>query len=300
MILSRRRALLAGPAVVLAVALGLAGCDASGGSPGPSQPEPTASPTPSGPATGAPPRPRTEPGTGEYLAGLPVTVRLPREDPAAVVVLVPGGGWSRADPRWLAPLGEHLVSAGLAVVTITYGTSSTGTSWPVPADDVRCAVAYAAQEVPDVPVVVAGHSAGAHLSAVVGLVPEGTDAFCPYPARASDGVVGLAGPYDVSATRGLAGNLFGVPEPEAPELWAQGNPVLLADRRPELPFLLVHGSEDELVGEQFARGFEAALTAQGHPVELVVIEGATHGSVVQPDVVGDLVAEWVLTTVAAS
>ncbi len=268
--------------------------------PGQEAADATASPAPSPTPVGAPARPEAEPGPGEYLAGLPATVALPDAEPAAVVVLVPGGGWSTADPLGLAPLGEHLRAAGLAVVTITYGTSSTGSSWPVPADDVRCAVAYAGEQVPDVPVLVAGHSAGAHLAAVVGLVPEGRGAFCPYPPRAADGVVGLAGPYDVSATGGLAGNLFGVAEPEAPDLWAEGNPLLLAGGRPDLPFLLVHGTADRLVGEEFARAFEDALDDGGHPVEVVVVEGATHNGVLRPDAVGDVVATWSLQTAATS
>lgn len=292
------------PTVLLAVAL-VAGCGSAAtgpesrtpgpsGAPGPGSSTPTPTPTPT--PTGAPPRPEADPAPGEYLAGLPARVELPGSSPAAVVVLVPGGGWATADPSSLAPLGEHLRAAGLATVTITYGTSSTGSSWPVPADDVRCAVAFAAEQVPGVPVVLAGHSAGAHLAAVVGLAPAGADAFCPYPDRAADGVVGLAGPYDVSATAGLAGNLFGVAEPEAPALWAEGNPLLLAGERPDVPFLLLHGDADRLVGEEFARDLDAALAEGGHPVRVEVLAGATHSGILRPEVSGDVVAGWVLET----
>lgn len=290
------------PTVLLALALALAaGCGSAstppdGGPDGPSATPAPTSPTPT--PTGAPPRPEADPGPGEYLAGLPATVEVPEVPPVAVVVLVPGGGWATADPSALAPLGEHLRAAGLATVTITYGTSSTAASWPVPADDVRCAVAFAAEQVPDVPVVLAGHSAGAHLAAVAGLAPAGEDASCPYPERAADGVVGLAGPYDVSATGGLAGNLFGVAEPEAPQLWAQGNPLLLAGERPDVPFLLLQGDADRLVGEEFARGFEAALVEGGHPVRVEVLAGATHSGILRAEVSGDVVASWVLETLA--
>lgn len=294
----RPRALAAALATV--VVLGTAGCTTDDGAttatpsvPPPSQGTMPATTAPSSPAEprGAAPRPAAEPGPGEYLAGLPATVEDPGDAPA-VVVLVPGGGWTTADPARLVPLAAHLADAGLAVVTITYGTSSTGASWPVPADDVRCAVAFAADQVPDVPVVLVGHSAGAHLSAVAALDPTGDDAFCPYPPHAAGALVGLAGPYDVSATRGLAGNLFAVAEPEAPELWAAGNPVLLAAQRPEVPVLLVHGAEDGLVGEEFARGFESALRDGGHPTTLVVAAGADHSAVRQPEVVGDALLAW--------
>lgn len=293
---------------LLSCLLALSACAAQGGSPADgadgaagSSAGTSGGPVPSPPpVTGAPPRPSAAPGPGEYLAGLGASVTVPVTPSPAVVVLVPGGGWATADPLGLGALAEHLTAAGLAVATITYGTSSTGAAWPVPADDVRCAVAYAAEQVPDVPVVLVGHSAGAHLSAVVGLAPEGEGGSCPYAPREAAGVVGLAGPYDVSATRGLAGNLFGVPEPDAPDLWAQGNPLLLAGERPDLPFLLVHGTADRVVGEEFARGFETALADGGHPVEVVVVDGATHSGVVRPDVVGDLVARWVVETATAS
>src|SRR5665647_1394458 len=79
------------------------------------------------PATGP-----VTPGPGEYLPGLPASVDLPTGDPTVVVVLVPGGGWSSADPAGLAPLAAHLTDNGLAVVTITYGTSGTDAYYPRP------------------------------------------------------------------------------------------------------------------------------------------------------------------------
>ena len=146
-------------AVGLAATALLTGCGSGG-----ENPSTDADPTPS---AGAP----TTPGPGEYLAGLPASVDLPTGDPTAVTVLVPGGGWSSADPAGLAPLAADLTDNGLAVVTITYGTSGTDAYYPRPVDDVACAVAYAAEQVPDVPVVLVGHSAGAQLVALAGPGP---------------------------------------------------------------------------------------------------------------------------------
>lgn len=268
-------------AVGLAATALLTGCGTGG-----SNPSTDADPTPS---AGAP----TTPGPGEYLPGLPASVDLPTGDPTAVVVLVPGGGWSSADPTGLAPLAVHLTDNGLAVVTITYGTSGTDAYYPRPADDVACAVAYATEQVPDVPVVLLGHSAGAHLVALVGLAPERDDATCPYPARAADAVVGLAGPYDVTQTGGLAENLFGVPESEDPELWRDGNPLTWTAERPEVPFLLVHGEDDRDVPMSFTDSFATALTEGGHDVTVEKLPDVTHMSVFTPEVVGDLLVAWI-------
>lgn len=268
-------------AVGLAATALLTGCGSGG-----ENPSTDADPTPS---AGAP----TTPGPGEYLPGLPASVDLPTGDPTAVTVLVPGGGWSSADPAGLAPLAAVLADSGLAVVTITYGTSGTDAYYPRPVDDVACAVAYAAERVPDVPVVLVGHSAGAQLVALAGLVPVRDDAACPYQPYPADGVVGLAGPYDVTQTGGLAENLFGVPESADPELWRDGNPLIWTAERPEVPFLLVHGEDDRDVSMQFTDTFAAALTDGGHDVTVEKLPGVTHMSVFTPEVVGDLLVAWI-------
>ncbi len=232
------------------------------------------------------------PGPGEYLAGRSATVDL-AADPRAVVVLVPGGAWTQIwDPEGFAALADALAEAGLAVVQITYGTAATQAYYPRPVDDVACAVAYAAEQVPDVPVVVVGHSAGAVLAVLVGLVPERGDLECPYEPRAADGVVGLAGPYDVGRT-GIGENLFGVPEGDDPELWRDGNPLTWVDERAEVPFLLAHGEADSQVPVFFTRDMAEALEAGGHDVTVEVLPGREHNDMYRADVVGALVVGWV-------
>lgn len=218
------------------------------------------------------------PAAGEYLPGLAATVALPDGDPRAVVVLVPGGSWRTADPTGLLPLGEDLAAAGYAVVTITYGTDGTGDHFPRPLDDVTCAMGYAAEQAPGVPVVVVGHSAGANLALLAGLRPADADAQCPYDHVPAAGVVGLAGPYDVVAS-GIGRNLFGVAQDEDPELWADGDPFTWAAERPDLPVLLVHGQADDLVPVAFTDRMAAALSGSGHDVRVELVPGAGHNDV---------------------
>lgn len=251
----------------------------------------------SGPGDGESSAAADAPVTEDYRPGMAATTYRASGDPDAVVVLVPGGGWSSADPGGLAPLAEHLVGEGSAVVTITYGTSGTGEHYPVPVDDVTCAVAYAARQVPGVPVVLVGHSAGAHLSVLAALRPEprtGSDPeACPHPARAADAVAGLAGPYDVEAVGPIGRDLFAASRAEAADLWTEGNPLTWAAERPELPVLLVHGTADDVVPLSFTEQLAAALTAGGHEVRTEPLEGVDHGEVYRAEVVGDLLAGWV-------
>lgn len=236
------------------------------------------------------------PAAVEYRPGLAASVAVPDGPADAVVVLVPGGGWSTADPAGLAPLADLLVDVGLAVVTVTYGTAGSGSSYPAPADDVACAVAFAADQVPDVPVVAVGHSAGAHLAVLAALAPDVRDepeTPCAYPQHPADGVVGLAGPYDVARTDGMALSLFGVDPAEAPEVWAEGNPHTWADARPDLPVLLVHGEDDDVVPTWFTTSLADDLTAGGHDVAVELLPGTDHMDVILPEVVGDLIGDWV-------
>lgn len=232
----------------------------------------------------------------EYRPGRAAVLELPAGEPTGVVVLVPGGGWASADPGGLGSLASALVGAGLAVVTITYGTSGSGDRYPTPVLDVACAASYAAAQVPDLPVVLVGHSAGAHLASLAALQPPGTpdapDDECPSPPHPADAVVGLAGPYDLAEVD-FAVELFGASREQEPTLWTEGNPVTWAQERPEVPFLLVHGDADSVVPTSFSTSFGQVLRGGGHDVVVEILPGVDHGDVLQGDVVGDLLVRWV-------
>lgn len=242
--------------------------------------------------------PSTEVALQQVAPGVAASVVRPTADPAdVVVVLVPGGGWVSADPSGLAPLAAYLADLGATVVSISYRTSSDGSYFPEPVQDVGCGIAYAATQAEgasadEVILAVVGHSAGAQLAAVAALDPDqATGPDCPYDAREADRLVGLAGPYDVVAASGQAQLLFG-PESPDPTEWDDGNPVVLAARRPTLPVLLVHGAVDDVVPVSFSEQFADALTAAGHPVELQVVDAADHMRVFEADIAGPLVADW--------
>ena len=182
-------------------------------------------------------------------------------------------------------------------MTITYRTDSTGDHFPRPLADVTCAAGFAAQEVPGVPVVVVGHSAGANLTVLAGLRPPEADDECPHPLVAVDGIVGLAGPYDVEGSR-IGLNLFGVGLMEDPDLWADGDPFTWVDERPELPVLLVHGEADH-VPIAWTDRLADALTDAGHDVWVERVPGATHNDVIRTDVLLAPLTDWLASVVVA-
>jgi len=223
-------------------------------------------------------------------------IRAPEgEGPFPAVVLVHGGGWVAGDPSIMRPLARHLNDNGFLTLNIRYALSSLGLpGYPQAVDDVACAVRVAASHPDsDGTVAIVGHSAGAHIGALVALTGDRYAEDCPAPGTGiPDRFVGLAGPYDASRL-GLAMQVFfGAGLDAAPDLWAAGNPQELADANPELESLIMYGEFDGLIDEHFALEFFEALHTSGSTALLELVEGARHNEMHDPDLVGDLIVTW--------
>jgi acetyl esterase/lipase len=216
------------------------------------------------------------------------------EGPFPAAVLVHGGGWVGGSPRLMGDLARFLAGEGILVVNASYTLSDGTAGFPVAVDDVACAVRYAAAHPDgDGTVAVIGHSAGAHLAALVALDPGVYGEGCPLEEpRVPDRLVGLAGPYDVTRLGPLMLPFFGVDPEDDPATWAAGNPLLQTANNVELSSLLLHGESDGLVDFRFATDFAEALGGAGSEVLVEVVEGARHNDMHDPDVVGDLIVTW--------
>lgn len=236
----------------------------------------------------------------EYLPGVEAAVLVPETDePTPLVVMVPGGGWATADPGGLEGLGRALAGSGVMTAWVEIRAAEDEVLYPVPVEDVLCAVGFAAavgreSQVGAGPVVVLGHSSGAHLAALAVLAVDDFSPACPEETVRPTALIGLAGPYDVDQVPDLAMTLFGAGRGEAPDMWDAGNPVLRAGSRPEVPVLLLHGEADDLVPVAFTTGFADALRDGGHDVSTVVIPGADHHEIYAPEVSSVVIAEWVM------
>jgi len=266
-------------ALLLVAAIAVAAC---GGGP---------SPTVSAPAPAV--------RTATYLPGLEADLRFP-EAPGPqtpVVVLVPGGGWQTADRTGLTPLAERLTAGGAVTANITQRAGEDGVTFPVPVADVLCATAYAAQQAAEAgaggPVVVVGHSSGAHLAMLAALAPgRFSDPSCPYPLVEPDAVAGLAGIYDLTEAAEVAVALLGVPPEEAPDLWAEASATTWVGERPTVPVLLARGDADTMVPASFLTTFAEQLRAAGHPVEVRIVPGADHHSIYSAFVMAPVLEAW--------
>lgn len=216
------------------------------------------------------------------------------EGPFPAVVLVHGGGWVGGGPSIMRPLADFLNDNGFLTVNTPYTLSTIDRpGFPRAVDDVACAVRLAANlPQSNGTVALIGHSAGAHIGAVVALTGDDYAADCSSPGTGiPDRFVGLAGPYDVSRLA-LAAVFFGSTPASAPDVWARGNPQVLTDRNTDLDSLIMYGELDGLVDESFSIDFADALETSGSTAFLEKVEGAYHNDMHDPDLVGDLVATW--------
>lgn len=216
------------------------------------------------------------------------------EGPFPAVVLVHGGGWIAGDSGLMRPLARHLNEAGFLTVNTVYALANDSPGFPSAMEDVACAVRYAAAH-PDSDGTVAliGHSAGAHISAVVALTGDRYDDDCPVPGSGlPDKLIGLAGPYDVARLGVVMLPFFGSGPSVDPEAWQAGNPQLLTDENPDLKSLIMYGGSDGLVDPSFSIDFHEALLASGSDSLLEPVEEARHNQMRDPDWVGDLIVVW--------
>jgi acetyl esterase/lipase len=248
------------------------------------------------------PRPPHLTETVDYLPHLAADVFLPDPVPAAapVVVLVPGGAWRSADRSGLGPLADSLAARGMVVVNATYRAADAGVRFPVPVQDIVCAVDFAADRARQAGVtarslVLVGHSSGAHLAALAALAPRHFRGNCPHPPADATGFVGLAGPYELTTQmQDFAEPLFGRSPGEDPAAWRSADPLTWVAGR-ELPVLLVHGEDDDTVGSGYSISFAHALRAAGDRVQLTIVPGADHASIYSPGVVSGILAHWIDT-----
>jgi acetyl esterase/lipase len=239
----------------------------------------------------------------EYLPGLEADLYRPapassRSAAVPLVVMIPGGGWVTADPRGLIPLAEDLATHGIAVVTTTIRGASNAFRFPGPVQDVLCALDSAvalsrSEGLTPGPVVLMGHSSGAHLAALAGLGAVGERGDCPHPPTQADALALLSGIYDPATFADVAEPLFGTRPTDDPARWRSASAYTWITQRPTLPVFLAHGDHDQLVPTIFTKRFATALEQAGHPVRLDIVAGADHFEIYSPASVGAALREWV-------
>jgi pectinesterase len=200
--------------------------------------------------------------------------------PAAI--LVHGGGWTGGDKtKGVEPLFQPLARAGIAWFSIDYRLAPKNRH-PAAVEDVESAIrwvkVHAAELLIDPRrIVLIGESAGGHLVAMAAV-------------RAKDdtrvaAVVPFYAPVDQEADMQRRGGLsasmkalFGLTEASEASMRVlrEGSPINYVHAGLP-PFLLVHGTGDPSVPFDQSTRMQAKLRAAGVSVELISIDGGSHG-----------------------
>jgi acetyl esterase/lipase len=248
-------------------------------------------------STGATTAPENRIGI-DLVAGLPIEIFGPQEPgDFPVVVMLHGGGWFGGSPASMEPLASSLASAGVVVFNSTYRTSAGG--YPESFDDVACDIRFALSKAPEYttstrPLTVVAHSAGAHIASVVSLAGDLFGQDCDVGADVVvDRFVGLAGPYDPTLYSAVLTGYFGTRLEEDSAPWEAGSPYSYLDDNPDLKMLLIHGTDDDLVPIRSSELLADAAADAGLDVSLKELPGASHMDTRSPNLVTDLIAEFV-------
>jgi acetyl esterase/lipase len=212
--------------------------------------------------------------------------------PVPVVLQVHGGGWregTRLTSLDQSTTATDLVRAGFMVVSVDYRLAPRYL-WPDQIVDVECAVRALRAHAADLGIdpdrmAALGDSAGGQLVSLLGTT-AGTHQWDegPYPAESSavEAVVDEFGPEDLTGTdwphgtADLIRNAFGAgPDSDAPVLKAASPLDYVVAGDP--PFLILQGTDDQVVPAAQSETFADRLRAAKVPVDLVLVRGGQHG-----------------------
>lgn len=198
--------------------------------------------------------------------------------PRPVVVFWHGGRWREGDKANYRFVGAALAQSGYVVLVANYRHYPV-VKMPGFMHDAALAALWAAAHASEYGgdrdrVYLMGHSAGAHLAALVALDSRYFASAGPAAPRLA-GVIGLSGPYDFLPLREPSDqDMFG-----PPPLYADSQPINFA-RADAPPMLLAQGLNDVTVLPKNSINLAAALRRLGVPVTLRLYPNVSHADTV--------------------
>ncbi len=209
-----------------------------------------------------------------------------------VLLFIHGGGWRHGHKDGLLNpyhrLGKGLARRGVGVAVAAYRLAPKH-KFPAQAEDVARATRWIYENIGEYDgdperIFLCGHSAGAHLVALVALDERYLRAE-GLPPGAVAGVVGISGPYDVEYMWGEEGRWFArryfvVPAfGDEPATWAEASAPSYA-RADAPPFLVIYAEHDHAGLAAQAYRLSAALAAHGVETPVHEVPGRDHFTII--------------------
>jgi acetyl esterase/lipase len=203
-----------------------------------------------------------------------------------VVVFIHGGAWrfGDRDTRFdtYQKLGRKLAARGILTVVPSYRLAPEH-QYPAFVQDAARAVKWVQENIAGYGgdprrLVLMGHSAGAHIAALLAADPRWLKEAGADPARIS-GVIGISGPYDIVATEkrmsGMIRDAFG----DDPATWSDASVGTHVRQPPRPRFLLAVASRDPESLHRQALALLEAIRKAGGRVRLFEAKNRNHFSV---------------------
>ncbi|MFI9388613.1 prolyl oligopeptidase family serine peptidase [Kutzneria sp. NPDC052558] len=229
--------------------------------------------------------------------------------PKPLVVYLPGGGFITADRTQTLGKRTYIAEQGFVVASVQYRAAADGAVYTDALQDVKAALAFLRLHAPEYGIdpgriALWGQSAGGYMAAMAGLDGNGVrgviDAFGPSDLSA------VGADYDDTAKAAdvAPGNNY------ARWVYGPGTTKSTADYTPEVaaadpsthvtplspPFLLLHGTADQLISPSQTLLLANALKAKGVPFTRYLVQGGNHGDFAFTDN-DPAVALWTSVTV---
>jgi acetyl esterase/lipase len=232
---------------------------------------------------------------GETLL-LDIEGPAPGAEPHPAVILIHGGGLVEGERYFMTDLARALAEAGYVTFNITYRLFGSDESnlWPSQLDDVQRAVRWlranaATYGVDPERVCALGHSSGGHLAALLGTRETRDNAdptLASYSSRVTC-VVDLSGEADLTMpeSAGYFTDVLGGTPEEVPDAYRDASPLFHVDEE-TVPFLILHGGDDEAVPIEQSRRMAEALQTDGIEVIYGEFPGESHRATMDWRLVG--------------
>ena len=215
---------------------------------------------------------------------------------APIVIGIHGGGWQGGSPVAYRHWGPLYAKNGIGMFAIRYRLAKAGT-YPKAAYDVKAAIQFVRAKAAELGadpdrIGLQGDSAGGHLASLVGIAPDefkSAHQNAPHAAVPAGvkTVVSLYGIYDMLAQwqhdqiarprDQISEKFLGVTPMQNRKLYFESSPMSYATvDRNRTRFLLVHGTDDDIVDKAQAEAFWTALNQAGFYSRRVILPGAGH------------------------
>jgi acetyl esterase/lipase len=222
---------------------------------------------------------------------------MPRDVAKAPIVIgIHGGGWQGGSPASYRHWGPYFAKHGIGLFAIKYRLAKAGT-YPKAAYDVKAAIQFVRAKAGELGadpdrIGLQGDSAGGHLASLVGLAAgefKSEHQNAPHAAVPAGvkTVVSVYGIYDMVAQwqhdqiarprDQISEKFLGVTPMQNRKVYFEASPLSYATvDRNRTRFLLVHGTDDDIVDKAQAEVFWTALNQAQFYSRRVILPGAGH------------------------